>query len=237
MAPRPPNLTDASLDALLRGEVGVLTGWTAEWRTHRVGRDVVLIVLGAGLFGAAAGCWRDPLQALYAGIKLPLIVLLTAGGNALVNAFLAPLLGLPLRFVQSFLAILASFALASAILGAFAPLALFVIWNAPPLVEGANNSTTYAAILLLLVGAIAFAGVVANLQLFRLLRSFAGNAPPAWRVLIAWLAGNLFLGSQLSWVLRPFIGSPGMPVEFLRRTAFDGNFYEAVFRSAVSFFN
>lgn len=227
----------ASVGTLLRGEVPALTEWTAEWTASRMGRDVLLIFLGAGAFGAAAGCWRDPLQALYAGIKLPLIILLTAGGNALLNAFLAPLCGLQLRFRQSFLAILASFALACAILGAFSPLALFVIWNAPPLAEGANNSATHAAILLLLVGAIAFAGVAANLRLLQLLRSLAGRSGVAWRVLIVWLAGNLFLGSQLSWVLRPFIGSPGLPVQFLRGDAFDGNFYETVFRSAVRFFN
>jgi hypothetical protein len=55
----------------------------------------------------------------------------------------------------------------------------------------------------------------------------------ARRVLFAWLAGNLFLGSQLSWILRPFIGSPTLPVEFLRDAAFNGNFYETVFRSAL----
>jgi hypothetical protein len=231
------NTQPGAIGTLLRGEVAALNAWTSNWRTDRVGRDVLLIFIGAGAFGAAAGCWRDPLQALYAGIKLPLIILLTAGGNALLNAVLAPLLGLPLRFRQSFLAILASFALACAILGAFSPLALFVIWNAPPLVEGTNNASTHAAILLLLVGVIAFAGIAANLRLLQLLRSFAGSGPAAWRVLIAWLAGNLFLGSQLSWVLRPFIGSPGLEVEFLRRTAFDGNFYETVFRSAVRLFN
>jgi hypothetical protein len=225
------------LGPLLRGEVPALTRWTSTWNASHLARDIGLIVLGAGLFGAAAGCWRDPLQSLYAGIKLPLIILLTASGNALLNALLAPLLGLPLRFGQSFLAILASFALACAMLGAFSPLALFIIWNAPPLAEGLNNSTTHAAILLLLVSAIAFAGVAANLRLLQLLRSLAGNTLVAWRVLIAWLVGNLFLGSQLSWVLRPFIGSPGLPVQFLRDTAFDGNFYEAVFRSAVRFFN
>ncbi len=235
------NTHPADVGPLLRGEVAVLMEWTAHWQSRRVLRDVALIVVGAGLFGAAAGCWRDPLQALYAGIKLPLIILLTATGNALLNALLAPLLGLQLRFRQSLLAILASFALACAILGAFSPLVLFVIWNAPPLVEGAdnwaNNSSTHASILLLLVGVIAFAGVAANLRLLQLLHSLAGKSAVAWRVLIGWLAGNLFLGSQLSWVLRPFIGSPGLPVEFLRAEAFDGNFYEAVFRSAVRFFN
>jgi hypothetical protein len=251
---------------LLRGEVAALTAWTATWRATHLARDVALIVVGAGLFGAALGLWRDPWQAFYAGLKLPLILLLTAVGNALLNVMLAPLLGLRIAFRQSFLAILASFALAAAILGAFSPLAAFVIWNAPPLAEGANNSATHAAILLLLVVAIAFAGIAANVRLLRLLRSLVGQASSlsaathedggmqivghaigqagrpshygaATRVLFAWLAVNLFFGSQLSWILRPFIGSPNLPVEFLRHEAFNGNFFEAVFRSAVRLFN
>jgi len=260
----PPS--DRSLAALLRGEAAALTAWTADWQTLNCARDVGLIVLGAGLFGAALGCWRDPWQALFAGLKLPLILLFTATGNALLNVMLAPLLGLHIAFRQSFLAMLASFALAAAILGAFSPLAAFVIWNAPPLAEGANNSTTHAAILLLLVVVIAFAGIAANVRLLQLLRSLAGQASsqsgatherggrqvvghatgqagsrshsgPALRVLFAWLAANLFFGSQLSWILRPFIGSPNLPVEFLRTDAFNGNFFESVFRSAVRLFN
>ena len=225
------------LGPLLRGEVAELRAWTSDWRAGSVTHDAALIIVGAGLFGAAVGWWRDPWQALYAGVKLPLILFLTAGGNALLNAMLAPLLGLHLHFRQSFLSILASFALAAAILGAFSPLAAFVIWNAPALDAVANNSTIHAGILLLLVAVIAVAGIAANLRLFQLLRSLAGASGVAWRVLLAWLAGNLFLGSQLSWNLRPFIGAPGLPVEFLRATAFEGNFYEAVFRSAVNLFN
>jgi hypothetical protein len=222
---------------LLRGEVTALAGWTADWRFSNMARDLTLIVAGAGAFGAAVGCWRDPWQAVFAALKLPLIMLLTATGNAMLNAMLAPLLGLHLRFRQSFLAILASFALASAILGAFSPLAAFVIWNAPPLAEGANNSITHAGILLLLVVVVAFAGIAANFRLLQLLRALAPDSASAWRVLLAWLAGNLFLGSQLSWVLRPFIGNPSMPVEFLRSEAFRGNFYETVFRSTIHLFN
>ena len=45
-----------------------------------------------------------------------------------------------------------------------------------------------------------------------LLARLGGGAGEARRVLFAWLTVNLFLGSQLSWVLRPFIGSPGLPV-------------------------
>lgn len=234
-------INSTSVGTLLRGEVAALAAWTADWRTTNVTRDVTLILAGAGAFGAALGCWRDPWQAVFGAIKLPLIMLLTAAGNAMLNAMLAPLLGLRLHFRQSFLAILASFALAATILGAFSPLAAFVIWNAPPLVDGAGdwatNSSTHAAILLLLVGMIAFAGVSANLRLLQLLRALAGDSATSWRVLLAWLAGNLFLGSQLSWVLRPFIGNPSMPVEFLRADAFRGNFFETIFHSVVQLFN
>jgi len=230
-------LEDRSLGALLRGEVAALTSWTADWRATHFSRDLTLIVVGAGLFGAALGCWRDPWQALYAGIKLPLILVLTAAANGLLNVMLAPLLGLRIAFRQSFLAILASFALAAAILGAFSPLAAFVIWNAPPLAEGANNSSTHAGILLLLVGVIAFAGIAANVRLLQLLRSLAGGRTAALRVLFAWLAANLFFGSQLSWILRPFIGSPHLPVQFLRDEALKGNFFESVFNTAVRLFN
>lgn len=228
---------DRSLGALLRGEVVALTAWTANWRATHFSRDVTLIVVGAGLFGAALGCWRDPWQALYAGVKLPLILLLTATANGLLNVMLAPLLGLRIAFRQSFLAILASFALAAAILGAFSPLAAFIVLNAPPLAEGANNSTTHAAILLVLVVVIAFAGIAANVRLLQLLRSLAGGRGGAVRVLFAWLAANLFFGSQLSWILRPFIGSPNLPVEFLRAQAFNGNFFETVFSSTIGLFN
>jgi predicted membrane-bound spermidine synthase len=86
------------------------------------------------------------------------------------------------------------------------------------------------------VGVIAFAGVAANLRLVQLLRRLSGNAAVARRVLAAWLVGNLFLGSQLSWILRPFIGAPGLPVEFLRSTAFKGNFYETVAGSFLGLF-
>jgi hypothetical protein len=49
--------------------------------------------------------------------------------------------------------------------------------------------------------------------------------------MFAWLAGNLLLGSQISWVLRPFVGSPTLPVQFMRGDAWQGSFFESVFRS------
>jgi hypothetical protein len=193
-----------------------------------------VIVVGAGFYGAAMGSWRAPLQALYVAIKFPLIILLTTLGNAMLNAMLAPLLGINLSVRQSFLAILMSFTIASAILGSFSPVTAFLVWNTPPLTSDASMwNGTYSMIQLTHVGVIAFAGVVANLRLVQLLRELSGDATKARRVLVAWLAGNFFLGSQLSWILRPFIGSPALPVQFLRETALKGNFYENVFNTLL----
>ena len=220
------------ISVLLRGEPDSLRAWLEGWDWRRVGLCVSVILGGAGLYGAAMGYWRAPLQGAFVAIKFPLIILLTTSGNALLNAMLAPLLGVNLGLRQSFLAILMSFTIASAILGSFSPIAAFAIWNAPQLSTDAKVSGgTYMVIQLMHVAVIAFAGIVANLRLLQLLQQLSGSRLAAQRVLIAWLAGNLFLGSQLSWICRPFIGAPGLKVQFLRDNAFQGNFYETVFRS------
>jgi hypothetical protein len=230
-------LNSHEISILLRGELPSLTAWTAQWNTQRLVFHVGVILAGAGLYGAAMGWWRDPQQALYVAIKFPLIILLTVLCNALLNGMLAPLLGLNIPFRQSFCAILMSFTMVSAILGAFSPIIAFMVWNTPGIASKPFAGSAYSFIMLAHVAVIALAGVTGNIRLSQLLARLGGNQAIARRVMFAWLAGNLFLGSQLSWILRPFIGSPGLPVEFLRTTAFSGNFYEAVFRSLMNIIN
>jgi hypothetical protein len=222
---------------LLRGDVAKLAEWSGHWDVRRLGLQLAVIIAGAGAYGAAMGWWRDPQQALYTAIKFPLIILLTTLGNALLNAMLAPLLGLNLPFRQSCAAILMSFTVTAAILGAFSPLLAFLIWNAPPLSPQSVSGPGYSLIKLTHVAVIAFAGTTGNARLFQLLARLAPRRAVAVRVLCAWLAGNLFLGSQLSWILRPFIGSPALRVEFFRTAALHGNFYENVFCSFMQIFH
>jgi hypothetical protein len=234
-----PGSTPAGHDfaTLLRGETTAISTWSGHWSTRRFALHIAVIVIGAGFYGAAMGWWRDPQQALFVGVKFPLILLLTALGNALINGMFAPLLGLNIPFRQSFSAVVMSFAITSAILGAFSPLIAFMVWNAPPMSPQAVTGPAYSLIKLVHVAVIAFAGVVGNARLLQLLAQLGGSRIIAWRVLFAWLAGNLFLGSQLCWILRPFIGSPDLPVEFFRATALHGNFYENVFHSLLQLFN
>ena len=222
---------------MLRGEADSLQNWSAEWDTGRITSYLAVIILGAGLFGASMGCWRSPLEALYTAIKFPLIILLTATGNAMLNAMLAPLLGLNIPFRQSFISILMSYTITSAIMGSFAPIMGFVVWNAPPLSTDRHSTEgAYQLVLLISICVITFAGMTSHLRLLQLLRKLGGGRSVAARVLFAWLTGNFFLGSQLTWIMRPFIGSPDMPVQFFRDHPMKGSFYEFILWTLVRIF-
>jgi hypothetical protein len=118
------------------------------------------------------------------------------------------------------------------VLAALSPVALFVVWNTPPLSAATRLwSPEYGLLQLTLVLFIAFAGIVGNVRLLPLLCQWTDSVKIARHVLLAWLAGNLFLGSQICWVLRPFIWDPARPVEFIGREYFHGSFYETVFEA------
>lgn len=220
------------LTALLRGDTECLHQLLRPQGVVRAAFQVTVIAVGAGLYGAALGSWRAPEQALYTAVKLPLVLLLTAAGNALLNGMLAPLLGVNLGFRQSLLAVLMSFTIAATILGAFSPILAFVVWNTPPFhLELSRAFLAYRFMQLAAVGGIAYAGVMANVRLLPLLQTQASSRGAAGRVLFAWLAGNLFLGSQICWLLRPFIGRPQDTVQFLGPDPFQGSFYETVFEA------
>ena len=225
-----------NLPILLRGDAEEIARWLRQSNFRSLIGYCAIILVGTAVYGFTLGIWRAPLQSVYTAIKFPLLIFLTCAGNAVVNGMLAQLLGSGLSFRQTSFAILMSFAIAAIILVGFSPITLFVWYNAPPL-----KSTTailgHSVMLLTHVCVIAFAGVVANRRLFDLLRKMCGGTAIARTVLFSWLAGNLFLGAQLAWNLRPFIGSPTLTVQFLRDDPLRGNFYEAVWHAFQHLFS
>lgn len=198
-----------------------------------LGFCVAVIVVGSGVYGATIGLGRAPLQAWYTALKFPLLLLLTTAGNALLNGMLAQLLGLGISFRHATLAIVTSFAITSVVLASFSPVTLFLWWSAPHF-SSAQSGVAHSATLVTHVALIALAGTTANIALFRLLCALSGCRRTAGRILAAWLLGNMFLGCQLSWVMRPFIGAPSLPVAFFRADAFRGNFYESVWSALAN---
>lgn len=226
-----PSSYSRRLKVLCLGRFTEVAEWIDDGSARWTGFCLAVIVAGCGLYGVSVGLWRSPLQSVFTGIKIPALILLTCAGNALLNGLLAQLLGTGLGFRQSSRLILLSFTVAACLFGALSPLCYFLLWNAPPL-SGTASGTGHSVMLLSHVAIIAYVGLVSNYRLFTLLRHLA---PPraAAATLAAWLGGNLLLGTQLSWVLRPFIGSPILAVEFLRDDPLRGNFFEAVW-SALS---
>ena len=226
----------ARLEVLLRADAAEMSAQLRVSDRATLIFHAFIICVGAGVYGVTVGIWRAPLQSFYTAIKFPLLIFLTCGGNALLNGMLAQVLGSGLSFRQTSVAILMSFAIASLILGGFAPITLFVWYNAPAL--GSKSAVLGHSVMLLThVCAIAVAGIIANRRLLDLLKKVSGRDRTARAVFCSWLAGNLFLGAQLAWNLRPFIGSPKLIVEFLRPDPLRGNFYEAVWRAFLHLFH
>ncbi|MDF7800369.1 hypothetical protein P4C99_12905 [Pontiellaceae bacterium B1224] len=218
------------LPVLCRGDSSAISGWLDEQSWRWIAFCGLTIALGSGLYGATIGLWRAELMALYVAIKFPLLIFLTTFCNALLNWMLALMIGAGITFRQTLLAQLMGFTVASLILAAVAPITLFILFNTPSLESG--DTFGHSFFMLINVGILGVAGLVANGRLYRFLLLQTGNRALARKVLVAWLAGNLLVGAQLSWNLRPFIGAPHLEVQFLRPNPFEGNFYETVFRAA-----
>ncbi|MGE4488457.1 MAG: hypothetical protein AB7E95_02810 [Kiritimatiellales bacterium] len=193
------------------------------------------ITVCGGMYGAAIGLWRAGLMATYVAIKFPLLIFLTTLCNTTLNWMLALVMGAGFSFRQTLLTQLMSFTIATLIFGSMTPVALFMLYNTPTLASG--NHFGHSFFLLLNVVIIAAAGFAANIRLYGFLLLKTGSRVLARRILIAWVVGNLFVGGQLSWNLRPFIGSPTLEIQFLRPDPFNGNFYESVYRSGRRMFH
>ncbi len=217
---------------LARGETVTLSRWLGEGSRGGMVTLVLGIMLGCGLYGFSLGLGRAPLMACYVAVKMPLLIFLTLGVNGLINGMFGALLGSGMSFRQTLRACLMSFALFALIVGSLAPVVACMALDRPADGDPALESW-YPVFLLTNTAVIAFAGIVANRKLLRLIEAYSGSRAAAWRTLLAWLAGNLFVGAQLSYNLRPFFGNPTLPVAFVRPDPFNGTFYEIIWRMMV----
>jgi hypothetical protein len=218
--------------SLCRGDPEVLCGWLEKGNSNKIYSCFFWTLVGSSIYGSTIGIWRAPLQAAYVAIKFPLLILLVSTGNALINGMLAQLYGARISFRQSYLSVLMSFSTFSIISLSLSPISYFLIYSSNPMgSEGAV--TAHSIIILFNVLIIAFAGIVSNANLFRLLHRVTDSTIKSKQIIFSWLAVNLLLGGQLSWIMRPFFGTPKVPVQFIRGDALDGNFFEKVFELVV----
>ena len=183
---------------------------------------VGILVAGGFVYGAVMGSYSGlgfgrPLQILYSGIKVPFLLLVTFLLCLPSFYVLNAAAGLREDFPLALRAVMSTQGCVAVILAALAPLTAFVYLA----------GTGYASAVL--VNGVMFAVASAGAQgvVKRYYGPLVARSPRHGWMKWGWLALYVFVGIQMGWVLRPFIGSPGLEVTFFRQGAW-GNAYVVV---------
>lgn len=172
------------------------------------------------LYGAILGATHSVEQSFSAAIKLPLLFLVTLLICAPVLYLLNILCGANQRLSQSVALVLSAISLTATLLLSFAPMTLFFILTAPD---------SYQFFKLLNVLFFIIAGGAGAACLKQGLKVVLTRTATQRLMFGLWLGIYSFVGSQMAWTLRPFVGYPAAPFELFRQ--FGGNFYSDIFRS------
>ncbi len=175
------------------------------------------------LYGAVMGSTHSLWQTLSSAAKLPVLFLATLIVCSPTLYFFNILFGSDQSLTQSIALILTAITVTAVLLLSFAPIAMFFLLT----------TSNYQFFKLLNVAVFVAAGGMGVLFLSQGMRvvSAAGQEGAGARhtVLRLWILVYAFVGSQMAWTLRPFIGAPSMQFELFRQ--FGGNFYTNIVAS------
>jgi hypothetical protein len=175
------------------------------------------------LYGAVMGSTHSLWQALSSAVKLPILFLATLVVCSPTLYFFNLIFGSNQSLAQNFALILAAITVTAVLLLSFAPILLFFLLT----------TSSYQFFKLLNVGIFAVTGIIGVIFLsagMRIVSSGGKEGAGARRnVVRLWVLVYAFVGSQMAWTLRPFIGAPSMKFELFRQLG--GNFYANIFAS------
>ena len=186
----------------------------------------VLSLLYGVVMGTFSGVWDGrTLQLFYSAVKVPLLLLVT-GGIALPSFFVLNVLaGAASDFREVMRAQVAAQAGMSVVLISMAPLTFF--WYA--------SSNGYASAILVNAACFGVASLSGQALLRRYYRPLEARRPVHRLLRRTWIFIYAFVGIQMVWVLRPFIGQPGSAEQFFREGAW-GNAYVEVLKKVAEVF-
>ena len=186
---------------------------------------LLAVITGFGLlYGAVMGAFEvRPQQMLYSAAKVPFL-LFTAFALSLPSYFvIGSLLGLRADLLESSRRLLGAQAASTVVLASLAPFIAFLYasnlgYDASKIANG------------VMFGVAAICGQVV---LRRLFADLIANDRRHLYLLRGWLVMYAFIGVQMAWVLRPFVGNPAMTPTFFRQGAW-GNAYEELARAFMN---
>ena len=158
---------------------------------------------------------------LSTAVKVPCLFLITLAIVVPPIYVSSTFVGAKVKFDQMVALLLVSLAVTATTLASMASVAFFF----------SITTTSYTFIKVLHVTFFAYAGLAGLTYLTRgfnrIVGTKQGNSPMG--LFTAWLLLYMFVGTQLAWVMRPFVGEPNMQFTLFRPR--EGNFYENMWTS------
>ncbi len=171
-------------------------------------------------YGVIVGSYSSAPQAVSAGIKLPVLFLATFLICFPAFFVVQILFGSRLRLLQVIVLVTSALALTAILLAAFVPIVAFF------LITGSN----YYFLELLHITVVLLAGLFGMYALhdgLTLVCEQHGVYPrKAMNIMRVWAFIFAFVGIQMAWNLRPFLGDRNQPFQVFRH--YEGNFYAAI---------
>lgn len=196
------------------------------WADANVGvRLLGVVITAAGaIYGMGMGAYdlstsERWLLPLFAAIKVPLVLLGTCivclPGFFVLNS----VAGVRSDWTRARDAVMAGQAAMALCLASLAPLTLFLY----------ASGVDHRRAIWVSLATFTVATLAGQVVMQRRYGALIARARVHRALLLAWIVMYAFVGVQFGWMLRPFVGTPGKPVEFLRDEAFT-NAYVAVAR-------
>lgn len=186
--------------------------------------QIALLFVFAFCYGIIMGAYHSFIQAIAAGAKVAVLFLLVLLICFPAFYIIQYILGSRLRLKQMISIILSGFIMTVAIMISFAPIVLIF------LLTGSN----YYFLQLLHIGVFIFSGVFGMIVIVDALKYSCEKKSiyPQTGVVVFrfWVIILAFVGIQLAWNFRPFLGDRDRPFELFRD--YEGNFYAALLYSA-----
>jgi hypothetical protein len=199
--------------AWLLGEEGV---------EARFGRALApALLLPMAVYGLGMGSFRGWTPALISGLKLPFLFLLTIAICLPPFYAINCVWGPRLRWGPCARMMALAASASSAAVGAFAPINFFFSMT--------TSREGYLFLVMMHVALFALAGGISLFEIAMIFRAAAERLGRPFRrsIFLAWALLYAFVGSQVSWTLRPWIGSHSIRYQPFRPIG--GSFIEAVF--------
>jgi hypothetical protein len=191
-----------------------------------------VLLIACGLFygvvmGTYSGLTIERLhQLLYSGVKVPLLLLATFLLCLPSFFVINTVAGLREDFGEVLRAVVATQSCITVVLAGLAPVTAF--WYL--------SCASYQQAVLFNAVMFGIGSAAAQVVVRRYYGPLIRRSPRHRQLLRAWFFLYAFVGIQMAWVLRPFIGDPDMPVRFFRSAAW-GNAYVVLARMIAGLFS